>query len=89
MKISHRTLAATFGALVLGLLSMPSSSAQCGSTQPLPDHGGRYVQPAHGLLMQAAFLEEDHDADPQHRRLLALQVHPRPQHHRCRHGAVA
>jgi hypothetical protein len=65
MKTRCGRLAATFGALVLALLCVPSSWAGCGVNQPTaPTHSSWYVQPGNPLLLRAALLtDDDHDRD--------------------------
>lgn len=55
-KTSFKTLAATFGALVVAFLLVPSSTAQCGGLrQPLPSHASWNLQLGQPRLLPAAF----------------------------------
>lgn len=55
MKTLHSTLAGTFGALVLALLFVPNSTAQCGGlSQPLPTHTNWHPQLGQARLVRAA-----------------------------------
>jgi hypothetical protein len=56
MKILCGRLAATFGALILGLVCAPSSWAGCVNYQPGITHSSWDVQPGHAMQMQAALL---------------------------------
>ena len=62
MKTSFRTLAATFGAVVLALLCAPASRAQCGAYQKTAFHSSWSGQPA--MLFRAALINDDHYNEP-------------------------
>jgi hypothetical protein len=62
MKISYRTFAATFGALVLALLCAPVSKAQCGTYQKTALPSSWSGQPA--MLLRAALINDDHSNEP-------------------------
>jgi hypothetical protein len=57
MKILCGRLAATFGALILGLVCAPSSWAGCVNYQPGITHSSWDVQPGHAMQMQAALID--------------------------------
>jgi hypothetical protein len=57
MKATYRTLAVTFGALALGILFVPNSTAQCGGArQPAATHTGWHYQLGQPQLIHAAFV---------------------------------
>jgi hypothetical protein len=58
MKLSYRKLAATFGAVVLGLVCSPRSWAGCAPSLAGPTHSSWLVQPGHPMLLQAADSKE-------------------------------
>jgi hypothetical protein len=69
MKASYRTLAVTLGAVVLALLSVPNSSAQCGGIrQPVVSPSNWRYQPGQARLLRAAYItnddRDDHDDGP-------------------------
>jgi hypothetical protein len=59
MKIRYGKLAATFGALVLGLVCVPSSWAGCAPSLAGPTHSSWMVQPGGPTLLQAALENDD------------------------------
>jgi hypothetical protein len=60
MKTPYRTLAVTFGVLILALLFVPNASAQCGRfTNPVATHAGWHYQPEQSRLLRTAFVEDD------------------------------
>ena len=62
MKISYRTFAATFGALILALLWAPVLEAQCGAYQKTAFHSSWSGQPA--MLFRVALINDDHYNEP-------------------------
>jgi hypothetical protein len=54
MKIRYGKLAATFGALLLTLVCVPSSWAGCAPSLAGPTHSSWNVQPGHAMLLQVA-----------------------------------
>ena len=62
MKFSYRTLAATFGALILALLCAPVSRGQCGSYQKMSFHSSVFGQPA--VLTQAGLTNDARYREP-------------------------
>jgi hypothetical protein len=64
MKSRYGKLAATFGALILGLVCAPSSWAACGINQPAaPTHSSWYVQPGGPSLLQVALVNANQNDD--------------------------
>jgi hypothetical protein len=60
MKTSYRTLTAAFGAIVLALLFVPSSTAQCGGIRlPGVTHSSWHFQPGQARLLRAGFVTID------------------------------
>lgn len=64
MKISHKKMAAMFGALLLALVCVSSSWAGCVNYQPAVHPSSWYVQPGHPLLQQAALENDDKYSQP-------------------------
>lgn len=56
MKISFRKMAATFGALALGLVCAPNSWAGCAPSLTGATHSSWYLQPGPSVLSPAALL---------------------------------
>ena len=62
MKTSFRTFAGAFGVLLLAVLCVPVSRAQCGAYQKAAFHSSWYGQSA--LLYRAALINDDHHREP-------------------------
>jgi hypothetical protein len=64
MKMRYAKVAATFVALLLGLVWVPSSWAGCGTNQlASPTHSSWHVQPGQPTLLRAALVNDDHFDD--------------------------
>jgi hypothetical protein len=57
MKINYRSLAATFGALLLALLGTAPSGAQCGSYQKVSIRSTRFAQPGQAIIRRASLTD--------------------------------
>ena len=62
MKTNFRTFAGAFGVLLLAVLCVPVSRAQCGAYQKAAFHSSWYGQSA--LLYRAALINDDHHREP-------------------------
>jgi hypothetical protein len=73
MQTTYSKLAGTLGALVLALMVVPNSTAQCGSLrQPLPTHTSWHPQYGNAHLMKAAFTRERPDGDEDTQAIVGL-----------------
>jgi hypothetical protein len=64
MKICYGKLAASLGALVLGLVCAPNSWAGCAPVLAGPTHSSWYVQPGHAMLVPAGLVNDDRYREP-------------------------